>query len=98
LALHSNAGLASPGVKLHGAGFIVEESVGALLGLGTRPGLEQHIRPYRNGRDLMSVPRKALVIDLFDLSAEQVRDRFPEVYEHILRTVKPERDANRRDA
>ena len=67
------------------------------LGLGTRQGLEQHIRDYRNGRDLTSRPRGVMVIDLFGLSAEQVRARFPEVYQHLLATVKPERDRNNRD-
>ncbi|MCI0600377.1 MAG: class I SAM-dependent DNA methyltransferase, partial [Beijerinckiaceae bacterium] len=34
-------------------------------------------------------------IDLFGLDADQVRKRFPEVYQHLLSTVKPERDVNR---
>ena len=37
-----------------------------------------------------------MVIDLFGLSEKEVRTQFPEVYQHILTTVKPERDANRR--
>jgi hypothetical protein len=36
------------------------------------------------------------VIDLFGLSAADVRQRFPEVYQHVLLKVKPERDVNRR--
>jgi hypothetical protein len=36
-----------------------------------------------------------LVIDLFGLSEDDVRERFPAVFEHLIRTVKPERDANR---
>lgn len=55
-------------------------------------GLDQHIRPYRNGKDLTDTPRGALVIDLFGLTAEEARQRFPKVYEHVLATVKPERD------
>ena len=92
LPLMANAGLCSPGVKLHGAGFIVSRAQAELLGLGRRPGLEQHIRPYRNGRDLTAHSRDAMVIDLFGLSAEAVRERFPEVYQHVLMTVKPERE------
>jgi hypothetical protein len=34
-----------------------------------------------------------MVIDLFGLTAEQVHERFPKVYEYLLQTVKPERDA-----
>jgi len=95
--LRANEGLCSPGVKLHGAGFIVTPAEAEALGLGRRPGLAKHIRPYRHGRDLTSTPRGVMVIDLFGLGADDVRQRFPEVYQHVLQTVKPERDANRRD-
>ena len=96
--LLANAGLCSPGVKLHGDGFIVTREEARRLGLGTRPGLEKHIREYRNGRDLTARPRDVVVIDLFGLGAEEVRQRFPEVYQHLFETVKPQRERNRRDA
>lgn len=51
---------------------------------------------YRNGRDLLGSPRNVRVIDLFGLSEKDVRQRFPEVYDRVLRLVKPERDENRR--
>ncbi|GGI69368.1 hypothetical protein GCM10007973_03110 [Polymorphobacter multimanifer] len=94
--LKANDRLCSPGVKLHGDGFIVSPAEAAALGLGQREGLEAHIRPYRNGRDLLQNPRGVMVIDLFGLSEAQVRQRFPEVYQHLLVTVKPDRDANNR--
>ena len=89
LPLKAGEGLCSPGVKLHGAGFIVTPAEAEHLGLGRRAGLERHIRPYRNGRDLTGHSRDAMVIDLFGLSADEVRQRYPEVYQHIL----PVRDA-----
>ena len=89
--LRANVGLCSPGVKLHGDGFIVDHDLAQKLGLGARPGLEQHIRPYRNGRDLTARSRDVLVIDLFGLSAEEVRRSYPEVYQHLLETVKASR-------
>lgn len=94
--LLANEWLCSRGVSLHGAGFIVTPQEAGALGLGTREGLERHIRPYRNGRDLTSRARGVMVIDLFGLSEGQVRRRFPEVYQHLLTTVKPERDTNNR--
>ncbi|MFN3598031.1 MAG: class I SAM-dependent DNA methyltransferase, partial [Rubricoccaceae bacterium] len=94
--LDANRNLSNRGVQLFGSGFIVTPDEAQALGLGRVPGLEAHIRPYRNGRDLTTSPRGVLVIDLFGLSADEARERFPEVYEHVLRTVKPERDANRR--
>ena len=95
-ALLANEGLSSPGVKLHGAGFIVTPAQAEHLGLGRRNGLERHIRHYRNGRDLTAHPRDVLAIDLFGLTSDEVRRRFPEVYQHVFTTVKPERDKNNR--
>ena len=94
--LVANTGLCSRGMSLHGAGFIVTPDEAAHLGLGRRPGLERHIRPYRNGRDLTARSRGMMVIDLFGLTADQVREHYPEVYQHLLQTVKPERDGNNR--
>ena len=94
--LSANGGLSSRGMSLHGAGFIVTPEKASALGLGTVAGLERHVRHYRNGRDLMSTPRGVMVIDLFGVEADDVRKRFPHVYQHVLATVKPERDANNR--
>jgi hypothetical protein len=97
-SLKSNEGVSCPGVKLHGAGFIVTPDEAEKLGLGRTPGLDRHIRPYRNGRDLTATPRGVMVIDLFGLTAAEVRERFPEVYQWLLERVKPERDQNRRES
>ncbi|WP_397404517.1 class I SAM-dependent DNA methyltransferase [Phenylobacterium sp.] len=91
--LLANQGVCSPGVKLHGAGFILTQAQARHLGLGTRAGLERHVRPYRNGRDLTATPRDAMVIDLFGLTAENVRREYPEVYQHLSQTVKMDREA-----
>lgn len=94
-ALQGNNGLSSRGMMLFGAGFLVTPSQAEILGLGIRPGLERHIRAYRNGRDLTAYTRGVLVIDLYGLRSSEVRDRYPEVYQHLLKTVKAERDQNR---
>ena len=91
--LRANDGISSPGVKLHGAGFIVTPAEARALGLGTVPGLEAHIREYRNGRDLTATPRGVMVIDLFGLTEEEVRSRFPAVYQWVNDKVRPEREA-----
>lgn len=69
------------------AGFIVSPAEAEHLGLGKRDGLEAHIRPYVNGRDLVQRTRGTMVIDLFGLNEKEVRQRFPEVYQHLLETV-----------
>jgi hypothetical protein len=94
--LKANEGLATRGVMLFGAGFIVKPAEALALGLGTVPDLEAHIRPYLNGRDLSARPRGVMVIDLFGLTEREVRGRFPAVYQHLLDKVKPERDQNNR--
>ncbi len=86
--LKASEGVCSPGVKLHGAGFIVSRDEAHHLGLGTRPGLDQHIREYRNGRDLTARSRGVMVIDLFGLDEEEVRRKFPEIYQHLKLEVK----------
>lgn len=94
--LLANADVSSPGVKLHGDGFIVTREKATQLGLGTVPGLDAHIREYRNGKDLTARPRDVMVIDLFGLTEVEVRQRFGAVYEHLLARVKPERQKNSR--
>ena len=95
-ALRANEGISSRGVSLHGSGFIVSKQKAKELGLGNIAGLEKHIRPYRNGRDLTDKPRGVMVIDLFPLTDIEARRRFPTVYQHVVDHVKPERDQNNR--
>jgi hypothetical protein len=95
-SMMANEGLSSRGMSLHGAGFIVSLVEAEHLGFGRTPGLDQHIRVYRNGKDLTSRPRGVMVIDLFGLTAEEARARYPAVYQHLMTTVKPERDSNNR--
>jgi hypothetical protein len=98
VALKANERLGYRGMQLIGAGFIVTPAEARTLGLGTVPGLENHIRAYRNGRDLTASPRGVMVIDLFGLTEAEVRSRFPAVYQHVRDNVKPERDQNNRDS
>ncbi|MEI6197232.1 MAG: type IIL restriction-modification enzyme MmeI, partial [Verrucomicrobiota bacterium] len=93
VALEANEGISCPGVKLHGSGFIIEPDEAKRIGLGKIPGLKNHIRQYRNGKDLTDEPRGVMVIDLFGLSADEVRSKYPEVYQHVLTRVKPERES-----
>ena len=93
--LRAQQGLSSNGMMLAGRGFLVTATEARHLGLGKRDGLAKHVRDYRNGRDLMGTPRRLKLIDLYGLSVNEVRTRFPEIYQHLLTMVKPERDRNR---
>lgn len=88
-ALRANEGLTSRGLMLFGAGFIVTPEEAAKLQPCDR------IRPYRNGRDLTDKPRGVSVIDLYGLTADEARSRYPAAYQWLLDRVKPERDQNR---
>ncbi len=94
--LEGNRDLSNRGVQLFGAGFIVTREEATALGLGNVAGIEQHVRPYRNGRDLTDRPRDVMVIDLFGLSVDEARARFPAAFQRLLERVKPERDQNAR--
>ena len=89
-ALQANGGISSPGFKLHGAGFIVTPEEAAQLEANAP------IKDYRNGRDLTDRPRGVKLIDLFGLTAEEVRQRYPATYQWVFERVKPERDQNAR--
>ena len=89
-ALRANGGLGSRGFQLIGAGFIVTPEEAAQLEA------DAPIKDYRNGRDLTDRPRGVKVIDLFGLTAEEVRRRYPATYQRIYERVKPERDQNAR--
>jgi len=88
--LQANSGLANRGFQLIGAGFIVTPEEAEKLAPCDR------VHPYRNGRDLTDKPRGVSVIDLYGLTAEEARSRYPAAYQWLLERVKPERDQNNR--
>ncbi len=94
--LKSNQDLSNRGFCLFGSGFIITPEKAIELGLGTTAEIEKVISDYRNGKDLTASPRGVMVIDLFGYSANEVRSKFPAVYQHVLENVKPERDQNKR--
>lgn len=104
VALKANDGVCSPGVKLHGDGFIVTPQQAEALSqvqitipqptcirTGVSDG-DAVIFDYRNGRDLASRPRGAKVIDLYGLSEADVRNLHPAVYQHLSNAVRPQRN------
>lgn len=92
--LHS---LSCPGVKLHGAGFIVTQELAATLGLTALEDTSRVLRGYQNGKDLATRPRDVKVIDLFGLTPGEIQQVYPSIWQHVLTHVKPERDQNNRE-
>ncbi|MDP2253907.1 MAG: hypothetical protein Q8J60_06965, partial [Thiobacillus sp.] len=85
--LKANGGISSPGLKLHGAGFIVTPDEAASLG---NPPI---VREYRNGRDPTDRPRGVMLIDTWGLSEPELGQKYSAVWQRLADRVKPERDA-----
>jgi hypothetical protein len=96
--LEANQEMAFMGVKLVGSGFVVTPEKARELGVGKIDGLDEYIRPFKNAQDLTQQDRGVMVIDLLGLEKEEVRERFPEVYQRLRERVKPERDQNKRES
>jgi hypothetical protein len=91
-ALRANAGMASPGFKLHGSGFLLTpEKAGAIV--RSDPEYAPLIRPYLNGKDVAGRPKGTHVID-FGTRSEQEAREYPYLYDLVRARVKPDRDAN----
>ena len=94
--LKSNRHISNGGVGIYGSGFLVTPNEAELLGLNSLSGLDKRIRPFLNGRDLTQKSRGLLAIDMYGLQPAQILEQYPQVYQHIVQTVKPERDQNNR--
>lgn len=94
-ALNANVGLCSVGMKTIGSAFQVEHAKAVELGLGNKAGLEDHIKPYVNGRDFTSTRRGIYVIDFFGVDEETVKQRYPTVYQYLYTHARLERIQNR---
>lgn len=93
--LRATKGLSSPGMKLHGDGFILNRRQANSLGYQDN---HRIIKPYLNNRDIKSRPRGLFVIDCFGFSEDKMRTDFPQIYQHLLTHVKPERSSNARQS
>lgn len=91
--LLANAGISSPGLKLHGRGFLLTDMQARELGYSSSTREPRVIRPYLHGRDLLHGARETYVIDAFGYDEQALLSENPSVYQHLALRVKPERDA-----
>ncbi|WP_190293729.1 class I SAM-dependent DNA methyltransferase [Roseibium aggregatum] len=91
-SLQSNNELTFMGIIRVGAGFVLSSNEMVALGydLKNPPPV---IRRYMNGRELVAGQSNRLVIDLYGLSENEVRQTYPQLFQRLFDTVKPERDA-----
>jgi hypothetical protein len=95
LLLSSNRSLCSVGMKTIGASFQIDADKAKKIGFGLAPGLEKHIKPYFGGRDFTGLPRGVYVIDFYEVPIEELQSKYPDAYQYLLNTAKPERDKNK---
>ena len=93
--LLANETLSSNGMLLAGKGFKVSAERAATLAASEGTGVQEHLRPYRSGSDLTRRPKGTKVIDLYPLSVNEARDRFPALYQHLVDNVRPHREGKR---
>lgn len=95
LELQANSQIASMGPALGSRGFVVDASLYSQW-TKSKPHISNIVRALRNGRDLLYEPRGVYAIDLeeFDQEAD-VRTKLPEIYQHVLEHVRPDRQVNR---
>jgi hypothetical protein len=92
--LEANNDICFRGFNPVGRGFVIKPEKAQELGLGQIDDLDKYIHQYRNGRDIARQSRNLMIIDLHGLEKEEVRERFPAVYQHVKEHVKPEREQN----
>ena len=91
----ANEGLCNTGVIFLGEGFLISEDAANHLLPDRSSRLAGCIKPYRSGRDINQRNRNLWIIDLDGQSIDEVRRIAPRIYQHLLATVKPERELNR---
>jgi len=91
--LLANSRISSPGVKLHGNGFIVDREEAAEL-IRKEPQSAPLIREYLNGKDVTQRSRNVRVIDTFGLQLADLQQSHPVVLNWLYDRVLPSRTAH----
>lgn len=94
--LKANATLAHRGVQLMGDGFLIASKKAAALANQSVDRQTAPLRSYRNGKDLTDRSRNLQVIDLFGWPQDEAIRQHPGFMQHLMETVKPDRDTNNR--
>lgn len=95
-SLRANVGLSFMGMIPLGDGFWVTPEEAAKLAAGVENEIAPHLRPYRNGKDILYAPRGILALDFFGLDEYELRARFPAAYQWLLERAKPTRANDKR--
>ncbi len=93
--LKSNLRLAHQGVIPVGMGFRVEREdfSASAFARYLSTGIVKH---YLIGRDIVQRREERHIIDAFGLSVSDLKDKYPEIFQILFHSVKPERDQKKR--
>ncbi|MGO8468347.1 class I SAM-dependent DNA methyltransferase [Rhizobium leguminosarum] len=94
--LLANKGVAHQGVIPVGEGFRLTRNEVESYGYSIDC-LPSVIKRYLNGRDLVQREERKFIIDFYGMTEPEARTRFPTLFHHVLREVKPQRDLVNRE-
>ncbi len=85
--LKSNVNLTSKGFELGSQGFLIDKNHNALI-------QSEVVHPFVTGRDLAQKLEERYVIDVNHLPEQELKIRYPIIYQWLLEKVKPTRQIN----
>lgn len=92
--LKSNEALSTPGVIPHGEAMVI--SAATAKRLNSNESTQSDIfKRYMNGKELLSGQAERIVIDAFPLTADDLQQTYPMVFQWLFDHVKPFRDNNK---
>jgi hypothetical protein len=97
--LKANSPLACRGMEMRASGFLITKEQAKYLGYNEDIAkFTEVIKRFISGRDITNKSRDLFTIDLFGLSIDTVKERYPNIYQLVYEKVKPTRDVNTRKA
>ena len=93
--LLANIGISARGLLVSGKGFKITKETAIELGLNSVDGLDSYINSCVTGHDLVRPGNNLHLINLIRLSKDEVRTKFPAVYQHLHDTTRLERKKSR---
>jgi hypothetical protein len=93
--LKANRNLASVGYQINGKGFLVSDNLRQVL-VALNPKISDVMKPWTNGIGIQRSAETRFAIDVSTLDESKVSSVYPEIYQHLLDQVYPERKENAR--
>ncbi len=94
VTLKANDGISSVGFQLSGQGFVVDDSLYDRLPSNER---NSYVCGLTGAREIVQKPKGRHVIDVCEIATEEELKRVaPNIFQHLIVSVKPERDVNAR--